>query len=157
TFTVSAALIFIASRIVVLAGVGIGTFVPRAADNPDKIDFGTAWYFKLLRWDSGWYARIVDEGYRAGDIAGDANSTVFYPVFPLIASAVKTVLGVASFLAVLLTANAAAFAAALLMAKYVKDEFGEEVALWSLAFLCLFPTAVFLSSAYTEPLFLMFA
>jgi hypothetical protein len=149
-----ALLIFAASRLVVVVGVNLGTLLVRSTD-PAKWDAGTAWYHRLIRWDSGWYGAIVRDGYRYTEDPSIQGPTVFYPLYPLISYVVKLLFGVDHFVALLLVANVAALAAALLMTKFVKDELGDEIALLSLAFFCFFPTSVFLSAGYTESLYLV--
>jgi hypothetical protein len=149
----SALLIFAASRLVVVVGINLGKLLVRVPD-PAKWDAGPDWYDRLLRWDSGWYATIVNDGYRYSD--DGPSPTVFYPVYPLVAYAVKSLSGVDHFMALLLVANVASLIVALLMTKFVRDELGDETALWSLAFFCFFPSSLFLSAGYTESLFLMF-
>jgi Mannosyltransferase (PIG-V) len=152
----SALLIFAASRLVVVLGVQFGTLLVRDAD-PGKWDAGKAWYFRLLRWDSGWYATIVDSGYSYSSVPTDETPTVFYPVYPVVSYFIKSLFDIETGIAILLVANVAALIAVLLMTKFVKDELGDEAALLTLAFFCFFPTSLFLSAGYTEPLFLAFA
>jgi hypothetical protein len=151
----SALLIFAASRLVVVVGINLGKLLVRVPD-PMKWDAGPAWYDRLLRWDTGWYASIVADGYRYSDDGSIPSSTVFYPLYPLAAYAVKSLFGVDHFMALLLVANVASLIVALLLTKFVRDELGDEIALWSLAFFCFFPSALFLSAGYSEALFLLF-
>lgn len=151
----SALLIFTASRLVVVIGVNFGTLLVPTV-NPGKWDAGPAWYHRLLRWDTGWYASIVRDGYRYSDDASVASSTVFYPLYPVVSSAVKWLLGIDEYLALLLVANIASLVAALLMTKFIRDELGDETALLSLALFSFFPTSIFLSAGYTESLCLVF-
>jgi Mannosyltransferase (PIG-V) len=149
----AALLIFAASRLVVAIGVNFGT---RLVPQPGQSDVGQVWYHGLLQWDLGWYAAIIRDGYRYSDDASVQSSVVFYPIYPLISYAVKSLLGVDESAALLIVSNAAALAAALLMTKFVKDELGDEIAILSLAFFCFFPTSIFLSSGYSESLCLVF-
>jgi hypothetical protein len=149
----SALLIFAASRLVVVIGVKFGTLLvlenkPRALDSWDA---GKAWYHRLLRFDSAWYADILSHGYRHSD-----GPTAFYPLYPLVSRAVKSLLGIDQWSALLLVANISALIAVLLMTKFVKDELGDEIALLSLAFFCFFPSSLFLSAGYAESLCLVF-
>jgi Gpi18-like mannosyltransferase len=151
----SALLIFAASRLVVIVGVNFGTLLVRIPD-PKKWDAGTAWYHRLLRWDSGWYGAIANEGYRYSDDVSIQSPTVFYPLYPLAAYAVKSLLGINLSEALLIVANVASLVAALLMTKFFKDELGEETALLSVACFCFFPSSLFLSAGYTEAIYLVF-
>ncbi len=149
----SALLIFLASRLVVIVGVNFGTLLvkPEGSGNWDAP--GHAWYYRLLRWDSGWYAGIVRHGYQ---YSNDAIPVVFYPLYPLVSYSVRSLFGIDEYLALLLVANVASVFIVLLMTKFVKDEIGEEIALLSMAFFCFFPSSLFLSAGYTESLCLAF-
>jgi hypothetical protein len=124
----SAMLIFAASRLVVILGVDFGKLLV----HPGLWDAGPAWYHRLLRWDSGWYEEIVSTGYRYSTSV--KSPTVFYPLYPLVSYAVKSLFGINSFEALLLVANTASLVAVFLMTKFVRDELGDEIALLSLAF-----------------------
>src|SRR5262245_25896577 len=153
---VAALLIFAASRLVVIIGVKFGTLlVPITV--PGKWEAGPAWYYRLLRWDSGWYASIVSDGYRYSGDDSLHNSIVFFPLYPIASSAVKSLFGIDPYMALLVVSNVAALIAVLLMTKFVKDELGDEIALLSLAFFCFFPSSLFLSAGYAESLYLVFA
>src|ERR1700693_5846027 len=151
----SALLIFAASRLVVIFGVNFGRLLVPIAD-PNRTDVGPAWYDRLLRWHSEWYAAIISHGYHYGDDPSVEGPTVFYPLYPLVTYVIKSLFGIDQFVALLLVANIAALLAALLMTKFVKDELGEETALLSLALFCFFPSSLFLSAGYTESLYLVF-
>src|SRR5262245_13803624 len=153
---VSALLIFAASRLVVILGVKFGTLLVQIP-GPGKWEAGPAWYYRLLRWDSGWYASIVSDGYRYSGDDSLHNSIVFFPLYPIVSTAVKSLFGIDPFIALVLVSNVAALIAALLMTKFVKDELGDEIALLSLAFFCFFPSSLFLSAGYAESLYLVFA
>jgi hypothetical protein len=152
---VHALAIFAASRLVVVIGVNFGTLLVPAT-NSGKWDAGPAWYHRLLRWDAGWYASIIRDGYRLSDDASVPGSTVFYPFYPLVSSALKSLLGIDEYLALLMVANVASLVAAFLMTKFVVAELGDEIALLSLAFFSFFPSSLYLSAGYTESLCLVF-
>lgn len=151
----SALLIFGASRVVVIIGVRFGALLARTPD-PAQWDAGKAWYYRLLRWDSGWYASIINNGYQYSDNATVQGSTAFYPLYPLASYAVKNLFGVDEYLALLLVANVASLAVAFLWTRLAKQEMGSDIALLSLAFFCFFPSSLFLSAGYAESLCLMF-
>ena len=109
----SVLLIFAASRLVVIIGVNFGKLLVRDPD-PAQWDAGNAWYYRLLRWDSGWYFSIIHDGYRYSDNASVENSTVFYPLYPLVSYAVKDLFHIDGYLALLLVANVASLAVVLL-------------------------------------------
>jgi hypothetical protein len=146
----AAVLIFAASRAVVIIGVIFGKLLV-AAPTTATWEAGGAWYYRLLRWDSGWYASIMESGYR---YPADASNAAFYPLYPLVCLAVKWLFGVNQGVALLIVANVAAVAAVCLMTKFVKDELGSDIALLSVALFSFFPSSLFLSAGYSESLFL---
>jgi hypothetical protein len=150
-----ALLIFAASRLVVIVGIDFGKSLVANPD-PNRWEAGSAWYDRLLRWDSEWYAGIVSHGYRYSNDTSVEGPTVFYPLYPLATYAIKSLFGIDDLVALLLVANIAALVAALLLTKFVKDELGDETALLSLSFFCFFPSSLFLSAGYTESLYLVF-
>ena len=116
---------------------------------------GLSWYQDLLRWDSVWYAKIVNEGYsyNGDDLA--LHPVIFYPLYPLITKALTIFPGIDTLVALLVVANVAAIFAVLLLFKYVRRDYGDEVAFLTVAFFSFFPTSLFLSAGYTESLALM--
>jgi hypothetical protein len=154
-FYVSALFVFAASRLVVFIGLKLGNLlVPDPGGG--HWDAGPYWYDKLLRWDSGLFAGIVRDGYTNGIGAGASITTGSFPLYPVVSYAVKTLFGVNEFLALLLVANLASLATSLLIAKFFKDELGDETALLSASFFWFFPYSIFLSAGYSESLFLSF-
>ena len=151
----AALIIFAASRVVVIIGVNLGAMLTRAPTT-GAWDAGPAWYHRLLRWDSGWYAAIARYGYSYSDDPTVQVPTVFYPLYPLLSHAVKSLLGVNEYDAILIVANVASLGTLFLMTKFFRDELGEGTALLSLTFFLFFPSAFFLSAGYTKSLFLIF-
>jgi Gpi18-like mannosyltransferase len=148
----SAMLIFAASRLVVIAGINFGKLLD--IPYPEKFAVEPLWFERLLRWDSEWYADIIRHGYQYNDNPMVESSTVFYPLYPALSYAMKSLFGIDPSIALLVVANVSALVAALLMTKFVRDELGNEIALLSLAFLSFFPSSLFLSAGYSESLFL---
>lgn len=146
--------IFIVSRLIVVAAVRFGTLL--TFDQTHKWYGGDAWYYRLARWDTGWYATIVDQGYRYSSSPTDQGSVNFFPLYPLSASAVKAIFGVDSLVALLIVANISSIFAVLLLAKLAKSELGEQTATIAVTFFCLYPSSIFLSAGYSEPLCLTF-
>jgi hypothetical protein len=147
----SALFIFAASRLVVLIGLNLGNFLVPAPGG--RWDADAYWYDRLLRWDSGLFASIIQKGY--SNVPGvDQSTTGSFPLYPAISFAAKTLLGVDDRLALLLVANIASLAASFLIAKFFRDELGEETALLSMSFFWFFPYSLFFSAGYSESLFL---
>ncbi len=150
TVYVSGLLIFAASRVVVVIGVFFGKHL--APSGMQTIDPNEAWYDRLLRWDSGWYLDIIRNGYRYSSDRHVPGSTGFYPLYPLTSKAAAAAFGLSDGHALLLVATAASGVAAVLLIKLIRDELGDELALWSLAFFWFGPLSLFFSVAQTEPL-----
>lgn len=147
--------ILISSRIVVgLAMFFAATYVPQK-DADALWNVNSSWYRFLLRWDSGWYLRIVGQGYSYNGNNLEMQPVVFYPLYPLLSKAVTEFLGINAAVATLLVSNLSLLAAALFLFKLIKDDYGEETAFLALASLSFFPTAIFFSTGYTESLALL--
>lgn len=154
-YYLAALAIFAASRAVVVAAVQTGEKLVRPPGSW-LWDAGPAWYHRLARWDSGWYAGIADHGYQYSSAPQASNSINFFPLYPLVSAGVKAVSGVNTYIALLLVANVSSVAVILLLAKFAKDEIGEEAGLLTVAFFCFCPSSMFMSAAYTESLCLLF-
>jgi hypothetical protein len=78
------------------------------ADGPS---IAARWH-ALDQWDSGWYALIADNGYRSVvpplRQRSDVSNVAFFPGYPLLVRAVRTLSGVSTETALLLAAQAAA-------------------------------------------------
>jgi hypothetical protein len=146
--------IYFCSRVVVLLAVDIaGIFLPLW--KPDLWQSGSRWYDHLLRWDSEWYAGIVEHGYSYNGDPNDLQPVVFYPLYPMLARALATITGLSPAVALLVVANVAAVLAILLLFRWARRHAGEEAALFTVACLSFYPGSLFLSAGYTEPLALL--
>ena len=103
----------------------------------------------LIHWDAGWFLKIADEGY-------DFYSAPFFPMLPLFIRLASTLTG-DSAIAGLIVTNTALFVASYLLFCLAKEDHGEEAARTAVLAMLFFPTAVFFSTIYSEPLFLAFA
>ena len=92
--------IFGSSRLVVVWAVYIAARIVLPHRSVPSVS--TSWYHYLLRWDSDWYATIVNEGYKYNGNDLVQQSVVFYPLYPLIAKALTILLGIDGLLALLL-------------------------------------------------------
>ncbi|MFA5958786.1 mannosyltransferase family protein [Hyphomicrobium sp.] len=146
-----ALIIFAVSRAVVVAGINFGALL---APSPDSIKWGLghSWFDRLLRYDAGYYISIAQDGYRHSTDPAVLNSTAFYPLYPLLGRFVHWSTGADTGVALLIVSNISAVAACLLLTKFVRDEAGDEIALWTTAFFWFFPSTFFLSAGYTESL-----
>jgi Mannosyltransferase (PIG-V) len=103
------------------------------------------------RFDANWYLSIADHGY--GSIPGDVH---FPPLFPLLMRALQPIFG-SAFLAGLVIAHIATLFSVKLLYDLFYQWGGKVIAKRAILFFMIFPTAFFLFSAYSEPLFLVVA
>jgi Gpi18-like mannosyltransferase len=145
--------IYLCSRLVVFLGVVLGkAYIPLAND---AWLGGSQWYHRLLRWDSEWYKIIASEGYKYNGDPGLTQTVVFYPLYPTLCRLVSELLRIDVVDSMLLVANFATAAAVLLLFKLVRERFGDRIALATVTMISFFPSSIFLSAGYTEPLALL--
>ena len=143
--------LFLATRIALIVLTYIAYILltaPRYSSTPVHIiALLTTWN----NWDAADYLRIAQHGYEQRvDLA-------FFPLFPLLISAISHVLGSWSYLLVgTLISNAALLGALLLLYQLATTALDERVALRTLLYLCIFPTAFFFFAVYNESLYLLF-
>jgi Gpi18-like mannosyltransferase len=153
------AAIFLASRVVVLAALAVGTTVRSGLDPSQKVTL-TA---QLQRWDVQWYLEAAAHGYPHSipTVGGHAaESTIaFFPLFPLLVRATAAVTGVTQFIAGLVLANLFGLVACILLWAIATRVAGSdtETADRSVALFAFFPGAFVLSLPYSEPLMLVLA
>ena len=142
---------FMASRLT-LAAVGllalaaIGGQSPGLGSLPDL----------FVRWDSGWYLSVVENGYSAveGGHPGQTNFA-FFPVYPLLVGAFRKALGWTSVGAALFVSNAAFLAALFLVYEYGRVlGAGFRAAVLAPVLICFVPQSFVFSAVYTESTFL---
>jgi len=102
------------------------------------------------RFDALWYTAIAAHGYHAQD-----GSTVYFPLYPLLIRLASPLLGGNALMAALAVSNLCFAGLLLLLYRLAASRHGEGAARRSVLLLCVFPTASFLLSAYTESLFLL--
>jgi Gpi18-like mannosyltransferase len=145
--------IYLCSRVAVFLGVMFGrSYIPLANDTWLG---GDQWYHRLLRWDSEWYKIIASEGYKYNGDPGETQTVVFYPLYPALCRLVSEILRIDLVDSMLLVANLAGLAAVLLLFKLVQQRFEDRTALATVALISFFPSSIFLSAGYTEPLALL--
>ena len=145
--------IYLSSRLLVFLGIAFGrVYVPAGHDI--RLG-GNSWYHHLLRWDSEWYKTIASAGYSYNGDPGQAQTVVFYPLYPGLSRLVGEILRIDVADAMLLVANLAAAAAVVLLFKLVRERFDERTAYTTVALYAYFPASIFLSAGYTESLALL--
>lgn len=145
------------SRCVVFAA-GIGAFLALGNGPDARYDFlgltghlgavGNALSAPVIHWDGIWYLALASHGYQ------HAVQAAYYPLYPLLISLLTPFTGsdiVASFV----ISAGCLFASLALLHRLTALELGEAAARRTLYLLALFPTALFLSAAYPESLFLL--
>jgi hypothetical protein len=101
------------------------------------------------RWDASHYLDISVFGYRA-------NLIVFFPLYPGLVGALNAVLGDPTIAAFVVSGIASLLVGPILFRLVAADE-GPAIALRSVWFLLIFPTAYFLHIGYAEALFIALA
>jgi hypothetical protein len=113
-----------------------------------------------IRWDTGWYFGIANEGYKyVPNRPFDQQNIVFFPAFPLAMRIVGRLLGGLSPAYILggtLVAIGAFFCALIYLYRFACDMLGDEnrasYAVWLTA---TFPFALFYGAVYSESLYLL--
>jgi hypothetical protein len=109
-----------------------------------------SWLEPWQRWDTPQYQAIATRGYTAFDTA-----LFTPPLFPFLMGKLAPVFGGDTLASGLLIAGLAFLACLLAIFQIARYEFHDEgVAFRAVLFLAVFPTAFFLSAAYSEALFL---
>ncbi|MCU0267519.1 MAG: hypothetical protein MUF83_02620 [Acidimicrobiales bacterium] len=105
----------------------------------------------LLAWDGGWYRSLATVGY-----AGSAEEALrFFPLFPSSARVLDPILPAGAALALVVVANLASLAAAVLLRRLALFETDDPALADRAAWLvCLTPASFVLAWGYAEPLFL---
>ena len=101
------------------------------------------------RWDSGWYASILNYGYALRSPGTMANVT-FFPLFPLIWKFIEIIAHLKGFIAALLVSNILTLLSFTIFFRWVEKQWNKLVAIKSLVALAIFPTSFFFISAYSE-------
>ncbi|HEX8679477.1 MAG TPA: mannosyltransferase family protein [Chthoniobacterales bacterium] len=110
-----------------------------------------------IRWDAGWYESLAKEGYKF--VAGQQSNTAFFPAYPATIRAVHGLVRGRTdwswFVSGLIASNLALLGALFYLVRLVRLDADHETAARSALYLLAFPTTFFLSSVYTESLFIL--
>ncbi|WP_205696288.1 mannosyltransferase family protein [Conexibacter sp. SYSU D00693] len=147
-FWVSRALVW-AAALVAIAVFGVSSQASAYDPTGLTAPFGEPWDTLLApaaRWDSVWFLNIAADGY-------DAQRAAFFPLYPWLSAVVglplaSTLLG---GLVVSCVCAVAGLAAVHALARIELGDLAARHATWTLA---LFPGSIFLSTVYSEALFL---
>ena len=145
-----AVLPYVVARIVVLGALGLAHFIVDRT-HPATVGVAARVHAGLLGWDAGWYETIAREGY--GPLG--RQSLRFFPAVPVLTHGLAW-LGLGDGPALVLLANAAAFAATAMLFVLVRRETGSAAvarrAIWVLS---LLPAAFVLVMGYAEAVLLV--
>ena len=101
-------------------------------------------------WDGVWFIRVAADGYGA-----HAQSQAFFPLYPALVRGVAVATGHNYVVAGLVVSLACYAGAMVMLFKLAQALLGPRVALWSVVFISVFPTALFFQAVYSESLFLL--
>jgi Dolichyl-phosphate-mannose-protein mannosyltransferase len=174
-----AGLVYLFSRVCVLAGAGIVAAELRADINEAKAlnipyadphlvsqtvpKSGLSFMLDVLSsWDGNWYLRIVRSGYprhvqpNVTYNVADARAA-FFPTYPMLVRAVDKVLPGGDTTAALFTNFVLGAIAIFLLGILARRLYGQQVAAKAMVLAAMFPGSFVLSFAYSEALLLVFA
>jgi len=116
----------------------------------------TAWNNPLSHggWDTQWYLDIARRGYNWKRAAG-TSPTAFFPLYPLLIRAVVIATHRSYLVAALVISNLSFLAALVYLWRLAAWEAGRAVAIRTILYVAVFPTALFFFAGYTESLFLL--
>lgn len=145
-----AAIAWLGQRVLFAALAYIGvTLLASPTPTHHAVSWADVFVTPWLTWDGAHFARIAQGGYTA------AWQTAFYPLFPLLERLLAPLTGGRADVAGEVIANLACLPAFGLLRVLAERELSRAAARRTLLYLAVFPTAFFLSAAYSESLFLL--
>jgi hypothetical protein len=112
-------------------------------------------HLEFVRWDSGWYGRIAQEGYPpTANLTAGGNRWAFFPGWPFLIRAFGWVAGGTWRRNAVVLAFVLGFVAAIFIWLTVADVFGRLVADRMVVLFLFLPSAFTLSMAYSESMFI---
>jgi hypothetical protein len=144
------------SGVLLVGLLAVGLFGYRADAGPPWRLYENELLNLPARWDTGWYIGIAAEGYRwqPSRIAVQQN-IAFFPAYPMLMRYVSLFLAREVMWTGVLIAWLAFLAALIYLFRFARDRLGDDTAGAAVAFVACYPFALFFSTAYTEPLFLL--
>lgn len=140
---------FLITRLVVFAGAYLADVALPMVSNDEPRGAIGIWN----RWDTVWYSDIVDKGYSFDP--SEKSSVAFFPLYPLLISIIKPVIG-NTVAAGLLISNLAFLFSLILLYRLTEAKFeNRATAARTIFYIASFPTAFFFAAGYTESLFLL--
>lgn len=148
-FLITRAIVFFAAYIAEIAIPGI------SGDGLYHVNPSNIWLDVWARWDSGFYLRIAEEGYRF--VLGQQSSVAFFPVYPLSMNLLAPFAG-SNLAAGVLVSNVYLFFGLIFLYRLTETIFKDSgTATRAVFYIAAFPTAFFFSAVYTESTFLLFS
>ncbi|MBK8028346.1 MAG: hypothetical protein IPK17_02320 [Chloroflexi bacterium] len=148
-FLITRAIVFFAAYIAEIAIPGI------SGDGLYHVNPSNVWLDVWARWDSGFYLRIAEEGYRF--VIGQQSSVAFFPVYPLSMNLLAPFAG-SNLAAGVLVSNVYLFFGLIFLYRLTETIFKDSgTATRAVFYIAAFPTAFFFSAVYTESTFLLFS
>ncbi len=98
------------------------------------------------RWDTVYYQTIVEQGYVT------EKSSVFFPVYPLIAKFLSGFIGIGSLEALWLVSTLGYLAALILLYSLTMEKYGSAIARRSILAMAIFPSSFFFLALYPQGL-----
>lgn len=112
--------------------------------------------WSMCRWDCGWYASIVNEGYSLepnGHPKGDAANWAFFPTFPLFAKFISLLAEISAPLSLIIASKLFLFFSLWTFIALAEEELGGESKLIAGFVLAFNPYIVYAHAGYTETLY----
>lgn len=148
-FLITRAIVFFAAYIAEIAIPGI------SGDGLYHVNPSNVWLDVWARWDSGFYLRIAEEGYRF--VLGQQSSVAFFPVYPLSMNLLAPFAG-SNLAAGVLVSNVYLLFGLIFLYRLTETIFKDSgTATRAVFYIAAFPTAFFFSAVYTESTFLLFS
>jgi len=147
-------MVFALSRLIVFAVAHIGNvMLPTDTGHWMPEDIHPFWGM-WARWDSQWYKWIVEHGYWLRP--GQRSNVAFFPLYPLLVDVLSSAVEGNPIIASIVISNASLLGAFIFLYKLTLLEFKDKDSAYrTIFYLAFFPTSFFLSSMYTESLFLL--
>lgn len=124
-----------------------GSYYFGSFDGPPQESFTQLWE----RWDTQHYVAIAEHGYSSPDTYEFAQA--FFPLYPMAIRGLSA-LGLNGVMAGMLISAVASVVALAFLYKLAEEDLYPGAGTRAMLYLALFPTAVFLTAAYSESLFL---
>ena len=150
-----ALIVFAASRAVILTAILFATAHMSSSGIPGTWNASTGWWHWLLRWDSGYYLSIAQNGYTYDGNPAHFQSVVFFPGYPILIRGFALTFGLTIARTSVLVSNLCSCAAILAPFRLVKSIWDADAAMATVATVSFFPASLFLSTGYSEGLALL--